>query len=317
MMNIVRYSGSLLLLSAAAAICSAGPLRAQTDSAKAVTPASTDVSAEIPKYEVATIKPSPASSEGRVALMFTPDGTQIEGVPLEMIVREAFRVEEDRIIGLPSWAKTARYDIQAKVAPEDAQKLGKLKVDQRASMMLPLLEERFGLKYHHETRELPSYALVVAKGGPKLKVSTVPEDNQPPGPGDDAKAGGPGGGPRPGGPGPNPRGGHFVRMMGPGHLEATGADLQPLTRILSRALGRTVVDKTGLTGNYDYALNWTPDIATAPPMKGPLPADAAPPDPVGPSLFTAVEEQLGLKLESEKGKVDVIVIDRIEQPSAN
>lgn len=248
-------------------------------------------------------------------MMFQPDGTHIEGVPLKMIVREAFHVEDDRVIGLPAWVKTSRYDIQAKVAPEDAPKLEKLKVDQRASMLLPLLEDRFNLKYHHEVRELPSYSLVIAKGGSKLKASTVPDQPPLPAPGDDPKADGPGGGPHSGS-GPNPRQGGFVRMMGPGHIEATGADLQPLTRILSQSLGRTVVDKTGLSGLYDYTLNWTPDNA-APPPKGPLPPEVVMPDPNGPSLFTALDEQLGLKLESEKGKVDVIVIDHIEPPSAN
>ena len=290
-----------------------GVLHAMQSPAASSAPASDD-SRDIPKYEVATIKPSPASSEGRVMMMMQPDGTQIEGVPLKMIVREAFRVEDDRIIGLPGWVNTSRYDIQAKVAPEDAPKLEKLKIDQRASMLLPLLEERFNLKYHHEMRELPSYALVIAKGGPKLKTSSVP-DLPPTAPGDGPKAAGPGGGPN-SGPGPNPRQGRFVRMMGPGHIEATGANLQPLMRILSQSLGRTVVDQTGLTGMYDYTLNWTPDNAP-PPEKGPLPPDVVMPDPNGPSLSTALEEQLGLKLESEKGKVDVIVIDHIDPPSAN
>jgi uncharacterized protein (TIGR03435 family) len=283
-----------------------------------------DVSADVPKYEVATIKPSPADTEGRLRLMFTPDGTQISGAPLQLIVRDAFGVQEDRIIGLPGWAKTNRYDIQAKVAPEDAPKLEKLKMDQRASMLVPVLEERFSLKYHHEMRELPSYALVVARGGPKLKMSAVtdlPADFKPPVPGDDSKAGGPGGGARVEGSGPNPSRGHMVHMMGPGRIEAEGSEVQILARILSQQLGRTVVDKTGLTGNYDYALTWTPDTAP-PPMPGGGPEGGPPHNEIGntgagPSLLTALQEQLGLKLESEKGKVDVIVIDHIDTPSEN
>ena len=283
-----------------------------------------DVSPDVPKYEVATIKPAPADTEGRIRLMFTPDGTQLSGVPLQVIVRDAFSVQEDRIIGLPGWAKTNRYDIQAKVAPEDAPKLEKLKMDQRASMLVPVLEERFSLKYHHEMRELPSYALVVARGGPKLKVSVDtdrPADFKAPVPGDDSKAGGPGGGAKVGESGPNPSRGHMVHMMGPGRIDAHGSDLQILARILSQQLGRTVVDKTGLTGNYDYALNWTPDTSP-PPMPGGGPEGGPPHNDignigVGPSVFTALQEQLGLKLESEKGKVDVIVIDHIDPPSEN
>ena len=82
--------------------------------------------------------------------------------------------KSDRIVGAPDWVRSKRYDIEAKVAPDDAPKLDKLKMEQRRTMLLPLLEERFGLKYHHETRELPTYALVVAKSGPKLKESTAP-----------------------------------------------------------------------------------------------------------------------------------------------
>ncbi len=88
-----------------------------------------------------------------------------------MLLHVAFGLDDDRIFGAPSWTKSNRYDIEAKVAPEDAPKLDKLKTDDRRAMLLPLLVERFNLKYHHETRELPTFALVVAKGGPKLTIS--------------------------------------------------------------------------------------------------------------------------------------------------
>lgn len=274
--------------------------------------ASSDVSPEVPKYEVATIKPSSGGSEGRMMMMFSPDGVSTSGVPLQMVVREAFRVEDDRIVGAPAWVKTNRYDIQAKVAPEDAPKLEKLKIDQRRSMFLPLLEERFNLKYHHETRELPGYALIVAKGGPKMKPSEVQEDAKPSAAADS----------RPGDP-PGTASGqkHSLRMMGPGHVEAQEANMQVLAQILSHQLGRTVVDKTGLSGNYDYTLNWTPDNEP-PQMPGGGP-EGGPPrndggnNEAGPSLLTALQEQLGLKLQSEKGEVDVIVIDHIDLPSEN
>ena len=247
-------------------------------------------------------------------MMFTPDGISISGVPLQMIVRDAFHVEEDRILGAPGWVKTNRYDIQAKVAPEDAPKLEKLKMEQRQAMLLPLLVERFNLKYHHETRELPSYSLMVAKGGPKLKPSAVPDPPPSSNPPDAA------GTPRPGdGPGNNPPR-RMLRFMGRGHLEAEGGNTEMLARVLSQQLGRTVVDKTGLTGTYDYTLQWTPDDA---PPSAPGGADGGPPhneggtDAAGPSLFTAVQEQLGLKLESAKGQADVIVIDHIDLPSEN
>jgi uncharacterized protein (TIGR03435 family) len=196
-----------------------------------------------------------------------------------------------------------------------------LKMEQRRTMLLPLLEERFGLKYHHESRELPMYSLVVAKGGPKLKVSTAP---MPAPPGASAAPAGPaspeGSGrdvglskERPGGPG--------MMRMSPGGIEANGGGMEFLAHALSGLVGRSVVDKTGLTGSYDYSLNWTPDQSSMPTMGpaggGPPPQGDAPVDPNGPTLFTALEEQLGLKLQSEKGKVDVIVIDHIDLPTEN
>jgi bla regulator protein blaR1 len=235
-------------------------------------------------------------------------------VPIEMLLREGFHVEDDHIIGAPGWVKTQRYDVEAKVSPEDAPKLEKLKFDERRSMIVPLLVERLNLKYHHETRELAGYALVVAKGGPKMKLSEV----QPPPP--DAKPQAAGAGPAAGdAPPPGPPQRRMLRMMERGHLEAEGSTTEMLARVLSDQVGRTVVDKTGLTATYDYNLEWTPDNA-APAKPG---ADGGPPrndngsEAVGPSIFTAVQEQLGLKLESTKGMVDVIVIDHIDLPSEN
>ena len=227
---------------------------------------------------------------------------------MKMLIRESFGMEDDRILGEPGWVKN-RYDIEAKVDPDDAPRLKNLKMEQRRGMLLPLLEDRFNLKYHHETRELPMYALVVAKGGLKMKAS-APDD--PP------KADG---APKPedGEAKDKPRmGGHSLMMNGRGHLESTGTTTEMLSHILAQQLGRTVVNKTGLTGNYDYTLQWTPDDVGTPmggdagPGKGDISPDAG-----GPTLLTALEEQLGLKLESSKGMVDVIVIDRIDLPSGN
>jgi uncharacterized protein (TIGR03435 family) len=228
-------------------------------------------------------------------MMFTQDGVRITNIPLRLVVREAFGLEDDRIFGVPGWAKTSTFDIEAKVAPDDAPKLKGLSFDQRRAMLISLLEERCGLKFHHETRELPTYDLVVAKGGSKLQAS------KPDPPGTKGK-------------------GHTLMMTGRGNVESTGTDIPGLARILSRVLGRTVVDKTGLTGNFDYKLDWTPDDATPAMTKGGDAASAesaSSQDNGGPSLFTALEEQLGLKLESSKGPVDVVVIDQLAQPTAN
>lgn len=287
-------------------------------------------SADLPKYDVASIKSYKADDGPNTRLMIRilPDGVSLQGMPMRMLLQQSFGVERDRIIGEPAWARSARFDIEAKVDPEEAPKLRNLKMDQRNAMMLQLLVDRFNLKYHHETRELPMYALVVAKGGPKLTESNPGEGM--PGPGEPVPGAQPGGAlPPPGAPGPmvkpdRPPGsgdreivGEGMRMR-PGSIDSHGASIDFLAHSLSGMLGRTVIDKTGLTGRYDFSLNWTPDES----MRNVLgdPAGGTPeaaPDAGGPTLFTALEEQLGLKLESEKAKVDVIVIDSVDQPTRN
>jgi uncharacterized protein (TIGR03435 family) len=316
MIETIRPRRAVWLLFTAAAILSIPTVvPAQADSSpKPASPATADASPDLPRYDVATIKPS-KDTDGRRAFLFTPDGISISGLPVQMLLTEGFHVEEDHIVGAPGWVKTNRYDVQAKVSPDDAPRLDKLKFDDRRSMLLPLLVERFNLKYHHETREMTSYTLLVEKGGPKMKASEV----QPPPP--DAKPPDSGANPKPGEPGAErPQQRRMLRYMGRGHLEAEGSDTRMLARVLSQQLGRTVIDKTGLTGSYDYTLQWTPDDAS-PPMPGG--ADGGAPhndsgtDAVGPSLFTAVREQLGLKLESTRGMSDVIVVDHIDLPSEN
>ena len=307
----------VLVLSLCLVLC-AGYSRAQANPSTSLALKSTqaaqsaDAKVDLPKFEVATVKPTKADDGNRM-IRFTPDGISIHGVPLKMLLRESFGVEEDRILGEPSWVKNP-YDIEAKVDADDAPKLKNLKFDQRRAMMLPLIQDRFNLKYHHETREMPIYQLVVAKSGVKMKQSAP----DPPANPDDAKPDAP---PRPDPANPNapPKlGRHSLMSNGRGHLESTGTTMEMLVHILSSQLGRTVVDKTGLTGDYDYTLQWTPDDVGTP-----MGSDAGPgkgdisPDAGGPTLLTALEEQLGVKLESTKTAVDVIVIDHIDPPSEN
>lgn len=278
----------------------------------------------------------------RIGISATPDGFQAYGVPLEMLVRQAFGVSEDRILNEPDWVKSARFDLDAKVAPEDAPGFKALSMQERFTMLLPVLQDRFGLKFHHEIKELEVYTLVVAKGGPKLQEAApadVGKNDQPPAATGAAGAppppplppnlGGAAGGEaasRPGlSGGAPPRGpGMMMRMSTQGMtLNAHGTPIMSLARLISQQIGATVVDKTGLTGSYDFTLSFTPDMAmgTGPMMRPP--GGAPPPDgaqtqePVGPSLFTAVQEQLGLRLVAHKEPEDVIVIEQIEQPTAN
>jgi uncharacterized protein (TIGR03435 family) len=254
----------------------------------------------LPKFDVASIKPHKDDPSGNmmVGMRFTPDGVTISGMPLDVLLREAFGVSEDRVQNAPAWAKSERFDIEAKVDAADVAALGKLKMEDRGAMLRPLLEDRFGLKYHHETKELQVYTLVVAKGGPKLTESKPLTG--------DARNG--------------PQ--QMIRMSGEGmSMEGKDGTMDNLAHVIGMQLGATVVDKTGLTGHYDYTLKWVPDqgmpMMWKGPEGGPEPGRGASTSPTGPSLVAALQEQLGLKLETKKEPVDVIVIDQINQPSPN
>lgn len=311
MADKLRFSRKLLLGAAGfAAIAAPTAIGIFHASQTAVLAQAQDAPAGIPKFEVVSIKPN-KSDEMRIMFRFLPDGVNLEGITPQMLLTEAFSVEDDRIIGAPEWARTDRFDIQAKVAPEDAPRLDKLKREDRFAMLQPLLQDRFNLKFHHETREMPVFVLVVSKSGSKLK----PDQSDESAPGSSLP----------------PSKGFGKMMMSPGNLEAKGVSIDLLTSVLSRQLGKTVIDKTGLAGKYEFNLHFTPE--NMPPRMGPGPGSGSgpgapdgarpaadgppPPDTSGPDIFTAVQEQLGLKLESEKGPVDVIVIDHIDKPSEN
>jgi bla regulator protein blaR1 len=252
---------------------------------------------KVPEFAVASIKPD-KSGTNMVRVMFGPDGFSATNVPLKLLIREALDVNDDQISEEPAWTSSSRFDIDAKVDGADVPALKKLTFDQRRQMLRSLLVDRFGLKTHEETKELPVYALVVAKGGPKLKEAKAP----------DANASGPRG----------------PRMMfdASGQLTGQSVPMADVARILSQQIGRTVIDKTGLTGSYDFSLQLPP--RSGPMAMAPAPGNGPPAggedggdDSSGPSIFTAVQEQLGLKLESQKAPLPLIVIDHIEQPSAN
>jgi bla regulator protein BlaR1 len=254
-----------------------------------------------PSFEVASIKPN-NSGDGRIAVMAQPGGRFVAtNVPLKLLMRNAYRVQDFQISGGPSWINSDRFDVEAKAD-------GAVNGEQVALMLQSLLEERFKLNIHRETKELPVYALVVGKDGQKLQQTqsdtTAPAALPPSGP--------------PGERGAGPRRGF---MIGRGQLEATAADISQLTTVLSQQVGRTVIDKTGLKGLFDFKLKWTPEPGQPNPFglpAGPGGPDIGPPiDPNGPSIFTAVQEQLGLKLESQRGPVEIIVIDSVDKPSEN
>jgi uncharacterized protein (TIGR03435 family) len=257
-------------------------------------------------FEVASIKPN-HSGDMRFFVSWQPGRFNATGMTLKFLITMAYDVKDFQVSGGPSWINSERYDIEAKEPDSIAQELDKLPREQRRqlaeSMLQSLLADRFQLKLTHGTKDLPAYALVVAKNGPKLQKAK-PVDT----PAD-----------APSGPGGHPHG--PMMRMGRGELNGQGVELSFLASVLSQQLGRQVLDQTGLKGNYDLTLKWTPEqgegMMLGGPGGGPPPEGAPLPDTSGPSIFTAVEEQLGLKLEATKAPAEVLVIDHAERPSEN
>jgi uncharacterized protein (TIGR03435 family) len=258
-----------------------------------------------PAFEVASVRPN-NSGDGRVAIMAQPGGRiSMTNVTLRLMIRNAYRVQETQIVGGPDWLNTARFDVVAKAD-------GNPPADEMPQMVRALLAERFKLTTHNEIREMPIYALVPARAdarpGPQLKTSEADcaagRGNAPP-----AAAA------APLALGQVPPCGLIV---GFGSLRGRGIRMAALASSLSGFVGRVAVDRTNLTSGFDVDLSWTPDqIPQGQTGAGaqPLVVNGATVDPNGPSLFTALQEQLGLKLESTKGPVEVLVVDRAEKPS--
>lgn len=258
-----------------------------------------DAAARLPKFEVASIKPHQTGQQMQIMMRMLPDGINISGLPMERLMQMSFGLPENRVLNAPGWVKSGQFDIEAKVDPADAQKLKGLSMDERWAMMVPVLQDRFGMKFHRETRDVEVYTLVVGKGGPKIKETEGAPEQKPPEP--DAE-------------GRMRTNGNRVMMRFSQNgmtLNAQGGTMENLTKLLSQQIGSTVLDKTGLAGKYDYTLEWMPERGPA------LPGGEAATENNAPPLFTAVQEQLGLKLVSQKEPVEVVVIDQIQQPTPN
>jgi bla regulator protein blaR1 len=253
-------------------------------------PTKADPTLVIPQFDVISVKPA---KDTMTRVQFTPDGLRGMSVTVRFLLYEGYGgINHQQVIGEPEWSSTEGFDIEAKVAPADLPTLGKMTFEQRRTMFQSILADRFKLVIHHETRELPVYVLSVAKGGTKLKPSAP----------DDPAA-------------QIPR--RIGMMINNGKVTANDAHLSTLVSVLSRTLGRTIIDKTGLTGNYDFTLEYAPEEGAPQPGAAAGGAPPASPSDSAPSIFTALQEQLGLKLESTKGPVDVIVIDHIEKAAEN
>ena len=262
-----------------------------------------------PAFEVASVKPN-KSGDGRVMFGLQPGGRfNATNVTLRMLLRQAFNVQESQIVGGPDWMTSDRFDIVAK-APE-----GEFTAERMRPMLQSLLAERFKLAFHNETRDMAIYALVKARADGKLGPNLTPAAVDCAAVMRGRRAGGP--------PPALPQPGQKMEcgfMIGPGRMNAGGMPLANLAQTLSPQVGRIVVDKTELTGNYDFELTYSLEgLGSVFPGGGPPLVNGAPApvDPNQPNLFTALQEQLGLKLDSQRGPVDVVVIDRVEQPIAD
>jgi uncharacterized protein (TIGR03435 family) len=274
--------------------------------------------AAAPAFEVASVKPN-TSGDGRVMIQNQPGRFIATNITLRLLIRNAYQMQDFQITGGPGWMASDHFDINAKV-PDEFRDLPPGRPGEAPGplqlMLRALLADRFKLTVHNETKDSPIYALVLARGdgklGPQLKPSTTDCEAM------FAAGRGRGRGPMPP-PGPPPPGEPMpcgIRI-GMGNMAVGGSTLKQLANSLGMFAGRIVQDRTGLTGTYDMNLTWTPDQM---PQRPPGAPDQPPQingvavDPNGPSLFTAVQEQLGLKLDSQRGPVEVMVIDRAEKP---
>ena len=237
-------------------------------------------------FEVAAIHQDNASADGHHHIYNDPDQSRFRtiNVSLKELLQFAYDIPKSQIFGGPRWLDSVTFDINAKADASVDKQLQALRRDQarhqKQLMVQTLLADRFQLTVHQETRLLPVYSLVVAKGGPKFKPSEA-------------------------------NGTTIDTGRSRIHVQGSDNTIALLARELAQSLGRVVLDNTGIDGRYDLTLRWTPDDGP-PPMLNGAPDPNAPPE-----LFTAIQEQLGLKLESTKGPVSVIVVDHAAMPSVN
>jgi uncharacterized protein (TIGR03435 family) len=226
-----------------------------------------------PEFDAASVEPAKPDVKTSPLVEFLPGGVRITNATLVDLIETGYQLRMFQITGGPSWIRESRYDVTAKAAASSGPSAGV------REMVQALLNDRFQLQIHRETRNVPIYSLTVAKNG--LKTNGLRVTNSP------------------------ARGINAAQ----GSMLGEAAPMTALAMKLSNLLGRPVINNTGLEGNYDFKLQWTPDRSLA--------DSGAVDDSLGPSLFTALQEQLGLRLDSARGPAEVLVVDRAEKPSEN
>jgi len=283
-------------LVAVVAQCAMGQATAATASAQGD-------AVQLPAFEVASIRPGKADN-GLLNFMIAPNRFRVENGTVIALIRFAYDIKsDDQLPKEPRWIGSDKFDIDAKIADSQSEAMKKLAseqwLEQYRLMVRSLLVERFKLEVSRITKELPAYALVVAKNGPKPALALIP---------------------------PDPQTQRRPTLSGGsrGELKAGAVPMAFFTEWLSGRddMGeRVVIDETGLPGSYDFTLSWTPDEARNATLNGTAAsqgaASAGAQESPGGSIITALQEQLGLKLESTRTKVKALVIDHIERPSEN
>jgi uncharacterized protein (TIGR03435 family) len=255
----------------------------QAQAATAQAPAA--LAPKIPPFAVVSVKRNKADTYGSWTL--TPDGISAKSDSLLWFIQMAYGAIDQRMVsGAPDWIGSERYDIEAKVDDDDISELGKLSKEQRNFMLQPVLADRFKLKCHFETKDLPDFALVIGKKGPKGLISSKPLNPANPSP--------------------------TWKLTGQYNMSAQGMSMSELALIiLSTEAQCLVVDQTGLTGKYDFTLQWSREDTQ------PQPGIAPSPESSSPLIFTAIQEQLGLKLVPIMVPTKILIIDHVERPSEN
>lgn len=274
-------NGKKLLLAAVGAFAVAVPLGVgliQAPAGRAQTPA-TDK--RRPSFEVASIKPGDPQAP-RFGIRLQPNGRFVAtNASLRQLISYAYDVRSNQITGGAPWSDSEIYSVEAKPDAAAPVLTGQAHAEQTRLMLQSLLAERFGLVIHWVSKDEPVYELVVAKNGPKLKEAAEGEIES--------------------------------ERVGRSQITGTGTPIALLIKPLSQLMGRSIVDGTQLTGKYDFSVQWTPS-------PGPFRSGDAgepPADPDGISVFTALEEQLGLQLRAARGSVEILVIDHAEKPSVD
>jgi uncharacterized protein (TIGR03435 family) len=226
-----------------------------------------------PSFEAASVKPGKANDDSS-SWNSRPGYLVMRNQTLNALIRIAYDLKADQVTGGPKWLDSDRFDVEARAA-------GPAKDPELLAMLQTVLAERFQLKIHRDTKLVPGYAMVVAKGG--LKVRPVEADGRP-------------------------------RMnWGRGRIIAERATMKRLAEALARMLGSPVVDTTGIPGEFSFKLEWAPENSPSTSLAGAAPTEA----PIGASLFTVLQQDLGIRLEPRKAPIEVLVIERAEKPTEN